>query len=177
MKTGDTYSASTYLSDSNFFEIILDANRDVNFVVKPNSSSDFVSVDGTVRGLSGKKVTLWISTNGGYFEKDLNDGNALGSNAFSYSLKVPKFSGYSTIGIRPTMAKNFVGGTTAAAGTVSEWMPPRPQNVDIQGSNLTGTDFTVSIPNIDFTVSVKDTNGTAIPKAHVYAYSPSGDAM
>lgn len=58
-----------------------------------------------------------------------------------------------------------------------EWMPPRAKNIDIQNQPVTGVDFVITLPNIDFTVTVEDTDGNAIPKAHVYAYSPSGDSM
>ena len=121
-------------------------------------------------------MTAWISANGNYFEEDLNGGLPLPSNGFSYTLKVPKYSGYANIGIRPTMAKDGMAANYTTA-TLAKWMPPKPADIDIQGNDVTGVDFAIVLPDIDFTISVKDTSGASIPKAHVYAYSPSGTTM
>lgn len=58
-------------------------------------------------------------------------------------------------------------------------MPPKPISIDVGGESIGNIDFVVETANIDFTVIVKDTSGSgkAIPKANVYAYSPSGDSM
>lgn len=74
LKTGETtYSGSNYISDANFFEIFLDTNKTINIVLKSNNSSEFTTLSGAIQGLSGKTVTLWIATNNGYFETDLNE--------------------------------------------------------------------------------------------------------
>ena len=60
-----------------------------------------------------------------------------------------------------------------------DFMPPRPINVDVGTNDIPNLNFTVESATIDFTVVVKDNSGSgkAIPKANVYAYSPSGDSM
>jgi hypothetical protein len=173
-----TYVGSDFVTDNPFYEFVLDSDRSVIFVLKSNSAAEFTSIGGTIRGLSGKTVTLWMSTDEGYFEKDLNDGSALPTDNFSYSIKVPKNVGKSTMGIRPTATKSlFTAAGTTTAANLFDWMPPRAKEVEIRDTPIAGIDFSVSVPNVEFTVSVRDTFGHAIPHAHVYAYSPNGDSM
>lgn len=172
--TGDnTYSVSNYIATNNqFVNIFLDADKTVDVILKDkNDATEFVTLSGSITGLSGKELTIWVSSPNGFFNKDLG---IVGSPA-SYELKVPKNAGYTTVGISPTMAP----AGTAANYKAPDFMPPKPLNVDVGIANISNLNFAIEAATIDFTVVVKDNSGSGkvIPKANVYAYSPSGDSM
>ncbi len=70
-------------------------------------------------------------------------------------------------------------GAMATNYKAPDFMPPKPLNVSVGTANISNLNFVVESATIDFTVVVKDNSGSgkAIPKANVYAYSPSGDSM
>jgi hypothetical protein len=70
------------------------------------------------------------------------------------------------------MKKDFEMGSSATFDT-PDWQSPKPLNIDIQSSDITGVNFTITLPGIDFDLSVKDDSGKSISNAHVYMYSPS----
>lgn len=58
----------------------------------PVRSSVNTFLQGFIRGLTGKKALVWISSSTGYYEQTLNDGNVLPSD-FTYSFKIPQSLG------------------------------------------------------------------------------------
>lgn len=170
--TTNIYTASNYIpTDAQFLSIYLDTDKTIDILLKDKTdAAEFVTLSGSITGLSGKELTVWVSSPNGFFNKDLG---VIGSPA-TFELQVPKNAGYTTVGIGPTMSQNV---TTAYK--VPDFMPPKPLSVNVGTENISGMDFVVELPTIDFTVIVKDNSasGKTIPKANVYAYTPSGDSM
>ncbi|EKD44604.1 MAG: hypothetical protein ACD_71C00081G0001, partial [uncultured bacterium (gcode 4)] len=172
IKSGYEYAPSNYIYEGNFINTYLDGDKTINLVLKNVASADFMSVSWNVRWLSWEDVALWVSTMNGYFEKNLW---ILNSNDFAYTIKLPKNSGYTSIWIRQNIPKDFL--STTFSNFVQTWQPPRSQNIDVGIANISGVNFVVDKPNIDFTVNVVDNKWNAMPKAHIYVYSPSGNMM
>jgi len=93
--SNNTYTSSNYVSTNNqFFNIFLDANRTVDIRLKDKTdATEFVTLAGSITGLSGKELTLWVAGPNGFYNKDLG---IVGSPA-AYTIKVPKNAGYVSI--------------------------------------------------------------------------------
>lgn len=72
-QSNNTYSASDYISaDNQFFPIFLDGDKTINLVLKSkNDDTEFVTLSGSISGLSGKELTVWVASPNGFFNKDL----------------------------------------------------------------------------------------------------------
>lgn len=71
--SNNTYTGSSYIStDNQFINIFLDGNKTIDIVLKDkNNAAEFVTLSGSISGLSGKEITVWVSSPNGFFNKDL----------------------------------------------------------------------------------------------------------
>ncbi len=69
----NTYTGSNYISTNNqFINIFLDENKTIDIVLKDKTdTNEFVTLSGSITGLSGKELTIWVSSPNGFFNKDL----------------------------------------------------------------------------------------------------------
>lgn len=69
----NTYAASNYSATNNqFMDIFLDTNKTINIILKDKTdAAEFVTLSGSITGLSGKELTIWVSSPNGFFNKDL----------------------------------------------------------------------------------------------------------
>lgn len=69
----NTYTGSVYMSTNNqFINIFLDGNKTIDIILKDKTdATEFVTLSGSISGLSGKELTVWVSSPNGFFNKDL----------------------------------------------------------------------------------------------------------
>lgn len=165
------YSASSFISEWKPYDINLNDNKTLTIRLKSTNDSSLSTIAWTINWLNNKKVTVWISSQKWYFEKELW---TLWSNSVSYNIKVPNNLWLSNIGIKPTLAKDYQTSSTSIA---LDWQPPLPKNIDLTWNSLSWIDFNIVSADKTFTVVVSNQSGSAIPNAKVFVYSPSWKSM
>lgn len=50
----------------------MDGNKTIDIILKDKTdATEFVTLSGSISGLSGKELTVWVSSPNGFFNKDL----------------------------------------------------------------------------------------------------------
>ncbi len=175
INTNWSYSESDYVSEGKFYDIYLSSNKTIDVMLKnTTTSNDLIEISWSISGLVWEEVRVWFASQVWYFERDLNDWNAITTSPYSYTIKVPKDAWFSSLWIMPLMKHDFASGWSYE---MPDWQPPRPIDINVEESDISWMNFSIATPDNNLTIIVQDETGLAIANAHVYTYSPSWDTM
>ncbi|MFA5954625.1 MAG: carboxypeptidase regulatory-like domain-containing protein [Patescibacteria group bacterium] len=145
-----------------------------NFTIA-NASASGTAVTVRIDGPSNELLDIFASSANGFKSKQVTLDASAGAENFTIYLTDGDWS----LGVGPQMPKGFTGGPPSTPS----YMPPKPENVRVEGATITETSGTANDGIIAVTLTstsktirgvVKDGSNKVMANAEVYAYSPQG---